>query len=71
MRGSDALGVLYRIAHAFADLRLDIRHAKVLTLGHEIVDSFYVVDVEGRKIEDAPQVADIQRAVLLELTRLA
>jgi len=71
VRGSDALGVLYRIAYAFADLRLDIRHAKVLTLGHEIVDSFYVVDVDGRKIEDAPRVADIQRAVLVELTRLA
>lgn len=71
VRGSDALGVLYRIAYAFADLRLDIRHAKVLTLGSEIVDSFYVVDSEGRKIEDAPRVADIQRAVLVELTRLA
>jgi hypothetical protein len=30
-----------------------------------------VVDVEGRKIDDAPRVADIQRAVLVELTRLA
>ena len=34
-------------------------------------DGGIVVDVDGRKIEDAPRVADIQRVVLVELTRLA
>ena len=38
----DRIGVLYRITKALADLGLDIRHARVQTLGPEVVDSFYV-----------------------------
>ena len=71
VRGPDAMGVLYRIARALSDMRLDIRHAKVLTLGHEIVDSFYVVDVHGKKLTDPERVAELERAVLFELSRLS
>jgi [protein-PII] uridylyltransferase len=66
----DAVGVLYRIARAFVHLHLDIRHARVLTLGPEVVDSFYVVDAEGRKVEDPHRIAELEEAVLLELARL-
>ena len=65
--GPDAIGVLYRIARALNDMRLDIRHAKVLTLGHEIVDSFYVVDLHGKKLTDPEHVGELERAVLFEL----
>ena len=70
VRGPDAMGVLYRIARAFSDMRLDIRHAKVLTLGHEIVDSFYVVDMHGKKLTDPERISELERAVLFELSRL-
>src|SRR5205823_2138143 len=39
--------VLYRIAPALADCALDIRSAKVATLGHEVVDTFHVVGGDG------------------------
>ncbi len=70
VRGPDAMGALYRIARALSDMRLDIRHAKVLTLGHEIVDSFYVVDLHGRKLTDSERIAELERAVIFELSRL-
>jgi len=60
----DAIGVLYRATRALAELDLDIRSAKVQTLGPEVVDSFYVVDRDGRKITDEAHLAEIERAVL-------
>ena len=70
VRAPDAMGALYRIARALNDMRLDIRHAKVLTLGHEIVDSFYVVDIHGKKLTDSERISELERAVIFELSRL-
>jgi [protein-PII] uridylyltransferase len=64
----DAIGVLYRATRALAELDLDIRSAKVQTLGPEVVDSFYVVDGDGRKITDETHLAEIERAVLHALS---
>ena len=70
VRTTNAVGVLYRIARAFYDLRLDIRHASVATLGDEVVDSFYVVDEAGKKLDENQRLAELQRAVLFELARV-
>ncbi|MEA2971672.1 MAG: [protein-PII] uridylyltransferase [Actinomycetota bacterium] len=70
VRAPDRLGTLYRITRALADLHLDIRHAKVATLGHEVVDSFYVADANGAKIADGDHAREIERAVLVELSRI-
>jgi [protein-PII] uridylyltransferase len=70
VRGPDALGVLYRIARALLDMQLDIRHAKVVTLGHEVVDSFYVVDRHAQKLTDPELIRELERGVLFELSRL-
>lgn len=64
VRAPDAVGVLYRITRALADCELDVRHAKVSTLGHEVVDTFYVVDVDGAKIVDSEHLREIERALL-------
>ncbi len=69
VRAPDRVGTLYRITRALADLHLDIRHAKVATLGHEVVDSFYVADASGAKISDGDHAREIERAVLVELSR--
>ena len=69
VRAPDAIGVLYRITRAFLELQLDIRHAKVLTLGHEVVDSFYVVDQHSKKLDDE-RIGELKRSVLFELSRL-
>lgn len=60
----DRLGILYRITRAMADLDLDIRSAKVQTLGTHVVDAFYVRDHDGRKITDTLMLGEIERAIL-------
>lgn len=68
VRAPDRLGVLYRITRAFADLDLDIRSARVDTLGHEVVDAFYVRTASGAKIEDRDHVRELERAILHQLS---
>jgi [protein-PII] uridylyltransferase len=63
----DGIGVLYRITRAMAELDLDIRSARVQTLGANVVDAFYVRDAAGDKITDARVLAEIERAILHSL----
>ena len=69
VRAPDGIGVLYRITRALADCDLDVRSAKVSTLGHEVVDAFYVTDAAGAKVTDPDHQSEIERAVLAELGR--
>jgi [protein-PII] uridylyltransferase len=62
VRGPDALGLLYAIAAGLGDLDLDIHVAKIDTLGARVVDTFYVRDARGLKLEPE-QAAEIPRAV--------
>ena len=64
VRAPDSIGVLYHITKALAELLLDIRHASVSTLGHEVVDSFYVREVTGQKVVDARAMAELEREIL-------
>jgi [protein-PII] uridylyltransferase len=68
VRAPDRIGTLYRITRVLADLGLDIRSAKVATVGHEVVDAFYVVDSEGAKITDEDRVATIEGALRVVLS---
>ena len=47
VRAPDAPGTLYRLAHAITLHSLDIRSAVVATLGHEVVDVFYVTSAKS------------------------
>ncbi len=67
VRAPDMVGVLHRITKAIADLGLDIRHARVLTLGQEVVDSFYVRQQNGEQITDKAYKDEVSRAVLYAL----
>ena len=66
VQAPDGIGVLYRITHALAELDLDIRSAKVQTLGARVHDAFYVRD-RGGTITDARTRAEIERAILHSL----
>ena len=68
VRAPDRLGVLYRITRALADLDLDIRTAKVATLGDEVVDSFYVTTSAGAKVVDRDHLREVERAILHQLS---
>lgn len=51
VRAPDGLAVLYRLSHALSSNGLDIRSAKVATLGHEVVDVFYVQTPARNKLD--------------------
>lgn len=70
VRAPDGIGVLHRITSALQACDLDIVTAKVHTLGHEVVDTFYVrriVDSEAAKITDSSELAKIDGEVLARL----
>ena len=64
VHAADAIGLLFRITQALAEMDLDIRSAKVQTLGHEVVDTFYVCAAGGGKVTDPDDLAEIERAVM-------
>jgi [protein-PII] uridylyltransferase len=67
VHATDGIGVLYRITRALAELDLDIRSAKVQTLGSEVVDSFYVRGAGGAKLTDPHLRGELERAILHSL----
>ena len=69
VRSSDALGLLYAITSAIAELDLDIHTAKVDTLGERVVDSFYVRTPWGTKLE-MDQEAAVGAAIQHKVRRL-
>ena len=57
----DRIGLLYALAQVFAALELNIAVAKILTERGAAVDTFYVTDILGKKIEDAPMLKLMER----------
>ena len=68
VRAHDAPGLLWRIGRALGECGLDVRAARVETLGAEAVDVFYVVGADGRPVTDAPTRGQIAARVLSALT---
>ena len=66
VRAPDSVGLLYRITGVISSSGFDIGHAKVLTLGHEVVDTFYLRDADGKALS-AADAAAIQDALRSEL----
>lgn len=63
----DRVGLLYDITSTLADLGCDISVAKIATYGEDVVDVFYVRDLDGQKITDAEHLAEIEHALLLRI----
>jgi [protein-PII] uridylyltransferase len=55
VRAHDSVGLLYRLTSALAEAGLDLRSARMSTLGAEVVDAFYVVDASGELVTDPLQ----------------
>jgi len=66
----DRLGFLYKITESMSRLELDIASAKIATRADGIVDSFYVRDREGRKIESAHHRETVRTALLQTITEI-
>ncbi|MGI8427043.1 MAG: ACT domain-containing protein [Actinomycetota bacterium] len=68
VHAADRIGRLFAITRSVAELDVDIHLAKVSTYGHDIIDTFYVTDVDRNKIVDTEYLAEIEKAILHRLS---
>jgi [protein-PII] uridylyltransferase len=59
----DRMGLLYLITVTLSKLGLSIASARIATDIDHAVDTFYVVDRRGRRIEDSDEMARIRAAL--------
>jgi len=67
VRAHDAPGLLWRVGRALGECGLDVRAARVETLGAEAVDVFYVTDGDGKLLTDGDLRRTIVHSVLAAL----
>ncbi|WP_019634828.1 [protein-PII] uridylyltransferase [Actinomadura atramentaria] len=67
VRAPDRPGLLWRVGQAIGAFGLQVRAARVDTLGAEAVDVFYVVDADGRPPADPGVLSDVRQKVLAAL----
>jgi [protein-PII] uridylyltransferase len=65
----DRVGVLYRIALAISELKLDIHLAKIATDIDQVLDIFYVSDRQGNQIKDPQELDKIELTLLSVLEK--
>jgi [protein-PII] uridylyltransferase len=66
VHADDEIGLLFRITQAILAQGLDVRVAKVATIGDRIVDTFYLLDTLGRQLGVEAQ-HDLRAALMAEL----
>jgi [protein-PII] uridylyltransferase len=64
LRAADAMGLLHRVTGALERCGLDVRTARVSTLGGAVVDAFYVVGPDGAPVTDAALRTRVEAEVL-------
>jgi [protein-PII] uridylyltransferase len=62
--GLDRPGLLYDLTTAIGKLNLNINSARIVTFGEKAVDVFYVTDLTGGKIMQAPRQATLKKTLL-------
>ena len=64
VQAPDRVGLLYWVTRAFAEFDLDVRVAKVQTLGDVVIDSFYVTHLDGSLVTAGEVRSELERALL-------
>ena len=64
VEGLDRPGLLSEITGAISDLSLDIASAHITTYGEKVIDTFYVTDLTGQKIENPTRQAAVRERLL-------
>ena len=67
VEGLDRPGLLSEITGALSDLSLDIASAHITTFGEKVIDTFYVTDLTGHKIENPAREKSIRQRLLATL----
>ncbi|MET0598280.1 MAG: [protein-PII] uridylyltransferase [Mesorhizobium sp.] len=62
--GLDRPGLLSEITGALSDLSLDIASAQITTFGEKVIDTFYVTDLTGQKIENPTRMEAIRKSLV-------
>jgi [protein-PII] uridylyltransferase len=64
LRVHDSDGLLHRLTKVLTEQGLNVRSARIQTLGAEVVDAFYVVDSAGGSVDDHARRDEIEAALL-------
>ena len=67
VEGLDRPGLLSEITGALSDLSLDIASAHITTFGEKVIDTFYVTDLTGQKIENPTRLETIRERLIATL----
>ncbi len=67
VRAPDAPGLLYKITSTLVSNNIEVRAALVSTLGHEVVDVFYVTDRNSNKISDPKDILQLETSILARI----
>ncbi len=60
----DRLGVLYAITKVLLDMKTRLRRAIIATEGNRVIDSFYITDMEYKKITDEQFLKELKERIL-------
>ena len=63
----DRPGLLSEITGTLSDLSLDIASAHITTFGEKVIDTFYVTDLTGQKIENPARLQTIRKRLVATL----
>ncbi len=69
VEGLDRPGLLSEITGALSDLSLDIASAHITTFGEKVIDTFYVTDLTGQKIDSPTRIATIHKRLIADTRR--
>jgi [protein-PII] uridylyltransferase len=64
VKGLDRPGFLSEITGAISDLSLDIASAHITTFGEKVIDTFYVTDLTGQKIDNPVRQENISKRLI-------
>ena len=64
----DRVGLLRDVTRVFSNQGLDIRHARVVTLGDNVVDTFYLTERDGGLLDDSRRRDELTCSLLAVLT---
>ena len=64
---TDTPGILYSLAHIFSQFKINLRMARLLTLGERVEDIFII---EGPALENLQSQLDFERAIIDTLNEL-
>ncbi|MBV7257400.1 [protein-PII] uridylyltransferase [Pacificimonas sp. WHA3] len=64
VNAADRPGLLYALARALFDAKLTIRSAHIMTFGERAVDTFYLTDLMGHKLDSVQRLRGLERRLL-------